>query len=47
MSQAIAAAAAAFEETIEELGLSDSELHLDDPQGMGRRAALLVVADAI
>lgn len=47
MSLAIAAAAAAFEETLEELGLSDTELHLDDPAGIGRRAALLIAADAL
>jgi hypothetical protein len=47
MSQAIAAAAAAFEETLEELGFSGAELDLEDPEGLGRRAALLVVARAV
>ncbi|HZO28404.1 MAG TPA: hypothetical protein VFH48_20700 [Chloroflexota bacterium] len=47
MSQAIAAAAAAFEETLEELGLSGFEVELDDPEGLGRRAALLVAAGAV
>jgi len=47
MSQAIAAAAAAFEETLEELGLSGSEVELEDPEGLGRRAALLVAARAV
>lgn len=47
MSQAIAAAAAAFEETLEELRLLGSELDLEDPEGFGRRAALLVAARAV
>jgi hypothetical protein len=47
MSQAIAAAAAAFEETLEELGLSGSEIEFEDPKGLGRRAALLVAARAV
>jgi hypothetical protein len=47
MSQAIAAAAAAFEETLEELSLSGSALELEDPEQLGRRAALLVAARAV
>lgn len=47
MSQAIAAAAAAFEETLEELELSGAEIELEDPAGLGRRAALLVAAHAV
>jgi hypothetical protein len=47
MSQAIAAAVAAFEEMLEELSLSGSELELEDPAELGRRAALLVAARAV
>jgi hypothetical protein len=47
MSQAIAAAAAAFEETLEELGLSELEREFEDPEELGRRAALLIAGRLI
>lgn len=47
MSRATAAAAAAFEETLEDLGLFSSDLEIDDPEELGRRAALLVASRAI
>jgi hypothetical protein len=40
-----AAAAAAFEETLEDLGFTDGEL--GDPVEVGRRAALLVSAESV
>lgn len=46
MAGSLAAAAAAFEETLEELGFSEAEEELGDPAELGRRAALLVAADA-
>src|SRR5260370_200925 len=47
MTRAHAAAAAkAFEETLEELDLPDSTPELRDPKSLGRRAALLAVAEA-
>jgi hypothetical protein len=47
MAQSLAAAAAAFEEALEDLGLADAEVELGDPAALGRRAALLVAAEAI
>ena len=44
-AQALAAAAAAFEETLQDLGFTDGEL--GDPIEVGRRAALLVSADTM
>jgi len=41
------AAAKAFEETLEELDLPDSTPELRDPKSLGRRAALLAVAEAV
>ncbi len=47
MTRAHAAAAAkAFEETLEELALPDDAPDLQDPQALGRRAALLAAAEA-
>lgn len=45
MPEALAAAAAAFEETLEDLGFADGEL--GDPVEVGRRAALLVSAESL
>lgn len=45
MARALAAAAASFEHTLEELGVSEREL--GDPAELGRRAALLAAADAL
>jgi hypothetical protein len=45
-TSAVAAAAAAFEETLEEFGFADPEAALGDPVELGRRAALLVAAQA-
>jgi hypothetical protein len=45
MTRALAAAAETFEQTLEELGVSEREL--GDPQELGRRAALLATADAL
>ena len=47
MTGALAVAAAAFEEALEELGMSDADLQLVDPAQFGRRAALLAAGDAI
>ncbi|HEV2853631.1 MAG TPA: hypothetical protein VHC97_12585 [Thermoanaerobaculia bacterium] len=48
MTRAHAAAAAkAFEETLEELSLPDDSPDLQDPAALGRRAALLAAADAV
>jgi len=41
------AAAKAFEETLEELDLPDSAPELLDPKSLGRRAALLAVAESV
>jgi hypothetical protein len=45
MARALAAAAETFEQTLEELGVSEREL--GDPEELGRRAALLATADAL
>jgi hypothetical protein len=45
MARALAAAAETFEQTLEELGVSEREL--GDPEALGRRAALLATADAL
>lgn len=45
MAQMLAEAAAAFEETLESLGISDSTSGLGDPAELGRRAALLVASE--
>jgi hypothetical protein len=48
MTRARAAAAAkAFEETLEELSLPDDSPDLQDPAALGRRAALLAAADVV
>lgn len=48
MTRAHAAAAAkAFEETLEELALPDDAPDLQDPEALGRRAALLAASDAL
>jgi hypothetical protein len=48
MTRARAAAAAkAFEETLEELSLPDDSPDFQDPAALGRRAALLAAADAV
>ena len=47
MGTSLAAAAAAFEEALEDLGFADPEAELGDLRELGRRAALLVAADAV
>jgi hypothetical protein len=48
MVRASAVAAAAFEETLEDLGFGEAdEPEFGDPGRLGRRAALLVAADAV
>ena len=47
MAGSLAAAAAAFEETLEGLGFADAEAELGDPVELGRRAALFVAANAV
>ena len=46
MARAAAVAAASFEETLEELGFGEVEVELGDPAELGRRAALLIAAEA-
>jgi hypothetical protein len=46
MPGSLAAAAAAFEETLADLGFGEAEAELGNPAELGRRAALLVAADA-
>jgi hypothetical protein len=47
MTSALAAAARAFGEQLEELGLADPKTDLGDPRALGRRAALLAAADTL
>jgi hypothetical protein len=47
MARAAAVAAASFEETLEELGFDEVEVELGDPAELGRRAALLIAAEAV
>ena len=47
MAQGTAEAAAAFQQTLERFGFATSKAALGDPVDLGRRAALLAVADRI
>ena len=47
MAPQTAEAAAAFRETLERFGFATSKAVLGDPVGLGRRAALLAVADRV
>ncbi len=47
MSRLATVAAAAFRETLTDLGLSDEESGVGDPAELGRRAALLVASDLV